>query len=531
MSTVISGASYTTALPPPASSYYLWEAASTFVSVRLNLDVIDRLGADITNTFTDLTGPGSEIGGVLLGQTTNGDKRTFFVEDYELIECDYSDGPLFSLSDKSKSRMVEQLLRLKTSPRHSVLGFFRSHTRKNLSLSEPDLALIRDYFAGPETVFLLIKPFAAKPSRAGFFIWEDGGIRTEASYCQFPFKRAELVVRIPEAIVGGDFDKADLVVTPAAIPAPPSGVCELPQKTGPVSLKPIKDRPSEATTPAARRGRTNANVQRSLDVIVRQITRDPTEKKLFSAGMDLEREQERWSRFALESSHVSRRNNKTDLDATTVEFGAKEEPAWPSAPAKQPQTLADIDKGNPAHTEDRPKPDYYGPIAGVVNAGLSWRRWAWAALLALFVLAGGVVGARMARSKTNEAAVNDALDLRLGRDAGGLVLRWNRESRVIATAKNAILRIEDSNHNQNFDLNLEQLRFGKVVYFPGSENVNFRLEVVDSGGSRSVTEWVRVTGRLVTWPPQDPPGADEKKNFSNRKLTTDTVPNRRRKSA
>ncbi len=87
MNTSTNRAAETASSSRPDSGYYRWEAAAgSPVSIRLNLDVIDRLGADVTNKFTDLTGRGSEIGGLLLGRIVDSGKKTFFVEAYELIE-------------------------------------------------------------------------------------------------------------------------------------------------------------------------------------------------------------------------------------------------------------------------------------------------------------------------------------------------------------------------------------------------------------------------------------------------------------
>lgn len=496
MSTSTNRAPETPSSPRPDSGYYLWETAGNPLSVRLNLDVIDRLGADVTNKFTDLTGRGSEIGGVLLGRITNDHKKTFFVEDYELTECDYSDGPLFSLSDESKSRMVEQLHRLKTSSPQSVLGFFRSHTRKNLSLDQNDLALIRDYFAGPATIFLLIKPFAAKPSTAGFFVWENGEIRMEESYCQFPFKRAELVVRLPEAIVRCGREDTVPQVAPNSV------------------HRDAEDALATAPLPRPTRvGRTNAELHQSLDEIIHQITRDPAEKKLFSAGMDLERERERWSRFALESSIVSQPKSAAAAHREEAE-SFEDEPDWESSEPGMQQSEGEEPAAAsavpgleelPAHSispaEVGIKRDHRVPAPGGVNAGWIRMRWTWALLFLVFLFGGAYVGVRLARASANADDAKNALDLRLDRDASGLVLQWNRQSPVIVTAKNAVLRIEDSNQSKDFDLNREQLRFGKVVYFPTSANVNFRLEVIDAGGSRSVSEWVRTASDSVAAAP------------------------------
>jgi hypothetical protein len=71
----------------------------------------------------------------------------------------------------------------------SVVGFFRSHTRRELVFDEEDQAVAGEFFSNPNHVFLLVKPFAFKPCLGGFFFWENGQI-AKASYRQFPFKRA-----------------------------------------------------------------------------------------------------------------------------------------------------------------------------------------------------------------------------------------------------------------------------------------------------------------------------------------------------
>src|SRR5262249_12323339 len=84
---------------------------------------------------------------------------------------------------------LEDVIRRKTG---AVVGFFRSNTRKDLALDDEDLDIFREYFSRPEQAFLLVKPFAAKPSVGGLFIWEEGKVRAEGSYIEFPFRRTEL---------------------------------------------------------------------------------------------------------------------------------------------------------------------------------------------------------------------------------------------------------------------------------------------------------------------------------------------------
>jgi hypothetical protein len=54
------------------SAYYLWEFPEKPVSVRLSLDVVDRLEHDVLESFRAITSRGSEVGGLLLGRSEVG---------------------------------------------------------------------------------------------------------------------------------------------------------------------------------------------------------------------------------------------------------------------------------------------------------------------------------------------------------------------------------------------------------------------------------------------------------------------------
>ena len=164
------------------------------MSVRLSLDMVDRLERDVLESFRAITARGSEVGGLLLGRSDSGSTANTIIENYELFHCDYTRGPLFLLSDEEKGRLEDLIRRKKSIPGQAgaVVGFFRSNTRKELALDEEDLDIFREYFSRPEQAFLLVKPFAAKASVGGIFIWEGERVHAEGSYIEFPFRRAEL---------------------------------------------------------------------------------------------------------------------------------------------------------------------------------------------------------------------------------------------------------------------------------------------------------------------------------------------------
>ncbi len=173
------------------SPYYLWEVPQKPVSVRIPFSLIDRLEHDAVESFRSLTSKGSEIGGLLVGSVTPGSPLVVSIADYELINCDYSRGPLFRLSDADMGRF-ERAIEQRVAGGAAVAGFFRSQTRKGLSLDADDLAFFEARFRDPHHIALLVRPFATKASTGGVFIWENGKVNGEASYLEFPFRSSEL---------------------------------------------------------------------------------------------------------------------------------------------------------------------------------------------------------------------------------------------------------------------------------------------------------------------------------------------------
>jgi protein TonB len=197
-----------------AALSYTWEVPQKPVSVRIPFALIDRLEHEVVDSFRSLHSRGSEIGGFLLGYVSPGDPAAVSIEDYELVACDYSRGPLYRLSDADRALFDREIEQRRAAGGLVVAGFFRSHTRKGLALDADDLALFRTSFSDPRNVALLIRPFATKASVAGLFIWEDGAVRGDASYLEFPFRSSELTPSKP-------VEEASPPVPEAAQPAPP----------------------------------------------------------------------------------------------------------------------------------------------------------------------------------------------------------------------------------------------------------------------------------------------------------------------
>ncbi|HJT90281.1 MAG TPA: hypothetical protein VJ732_20560, partial [Bryobacteraceae bacterium] len=160
--------------------------------MKLSLELVERLEHEVVESFRSLDSRGSEIGGLLLGSVQSGNPARVSIEGYELIPCDYARGPLYRFSEADVERFEKTIAQHNASGGQRVVGFFRSHTRKGLALDAEDLAFFTPHFREPHQVALLIRPYASKASTAGIFIWENGTIKGEASYQEFPFRRADL---------------------------------------------------------------------------------------------------------------------------------------------------------------------------------------------------------------------------------------------------------------------------------------------------------------------------------------------------
>ncbi len=177
----------------PIPGFYVWEVPGKWISIEVSLDLVDRLQQDVIRGFGSLPRRGAEVGGILIG-TVGSAGRVVRVEDYEEIPIEYRRGPSYLLSDQDTKAFETELAKLRnnSSGLARPIGYFRSHTRDGVGLSQEDLDLVSKYLPDPETVILLIRPFGTKPSSAGFYFKEDGKFQDGAPLLEFPFRRGDL---------------------------------------------------------------------------------------------------------------------------------------------------------------------------------------------------------------------------------------------------------------------------------------------------------------------------------------------------
>lgn len=435
----------------PAAGY-LWEIANKPVAVRINLDVVDRLEREVVESFRSLTSRGSEVGGLLLGNVQSGNPARVSVEAYELVSCDYARGPLYQLSEADAERFRRAGEQSKTSGLR-VVGFFRSHTRKGLGLDAEDLAFFSGQFRDPQQIALLIRPYASKPSTAGIFIWENGSVRGDASYQEFPFRRSELErLAQTESKSGAEKPAGEAAEAPASKPATRAQIVPIASRRE-ISLP---------ATPAAERPEARA-----------PFTAEPPAPP-----------------------RVAEPPAPAEPPAQAPAF-AKTEPAHP--PKTEPPQAAR--SWAPPAEKTRETSDLADLVLPPLERPKS-NKMVWitaGAAAALLLLSGALIYPRVGHKTPAHPAAAPSQDtaglaLHVEQSPKDLLLTWNRDAAAIKNAARATLAITDGDQHENVNLDLGQLRNGSVEYLPTGSDVSFQLSIIGQNASEAHSESVRVLG-------------------------------------
>lgn len=186
------------------SAVQTWTVPECPFTVEYSTRVLDDIRLSVVDAFFSLPRGGAEIGGILLGEFA-GDRIS--VQDYQALDCEHATGPSFTLSARDQEQLAEMVAKANgegSGPR--VVGWYHSHTRSGIFLSEADQEIHQRFFPEPWQVALVIKPHTFEPARGGFFFREaDGSIRGAASYREFvleplpvrPAPRGDLPVACP----------------------------------------------------------------------------------------------------------------------------------------------------------------------------------------------------------------------------------------------------------------------------------------------------------------------------------------------
>jgi proteasome lid subunit RPN8/RPN11 len=201
-----------------------WSVPECAFTIEYPAQVLDDIRLAVMDAFFSLPRGGAEIGGILLGSFDDG---RLVIRDYAALDCEHANGPSFTLSPRDEARLTELVsAHANDAGGRRPVGWYHSHTRSEIFLSEADLAIHRRFFPESWQVALVMKPHTFQPTRLGFFFRQaDGSIQAdrpcrEDSLDALPVR--QMPVGMPAAPQSNDYSPRRLRPDPVAehLPAP-----------------------------------------------------------------------------------------------------------------------------------------------------------------------------------------------------------------------------------------------------------------------------------------------------------------------
>jgi proteasome lid subunit RPN8/RPN11 len=184
---------------PTENAPCTWKVPQCPFTVEYVPRVLDDIRLAVVDAFFSLPRGGAEIGGVLLGR--HADARVT-ITDHLPMDCEHATGPSFVLSANDEAELEKLFARIKAEfPDLLPVGWYHSHTRSEIFLSDTDQALYQHFFPESWQVSLVLKPHTFQPMRCGFFFREgDGSLHAGESYNEFTLEPLPLRT-VPTGIV------------------------------------------------------------------------------------------------------------------------------------------------------------------------------------------------------------------------------------------------------------------------------------------------------------------------------------------
>ncbi len=223
-----------------APKFSTWSVPEGTRRIEYSSEVLEEIRQIAVEGYHAVPHGGVETGGILFGTQQ---KNVLRIKAWRPIACEYAKGPSFILTEKEEATLAAQLksFREPELARMEPVGWYRSHTRSEVLLSDVDIAFFNRFFPQPWQVGLIIRPAGFAPTRAGFFFREDDGtIRAQSSYREF--------VLAPVALASPS-DTRPEATEPSVAPPPPAPLEPTPPEPAPAEPVTARTPPLEFFKP------------------------------------------------------------------------------------------------------------------------------------------------------------------------------------------------------------------------------------------------------------------------------------------
>src|SRR5260370_25608752 len=85
------------------SQYHAWQLPARNISVKVRLDVVERLEREVICAYKSIPKRGAEAGGLLLGRIETSDSVSIVIDDFAAVRGEHRRCPSFFLSGSSIS--------------------------------------------------------------------------------------------------------------------------------------------------------------------------------------------------------------------------------------------------------------------------------------------------------------------------------------------------------------------------------------------------------------------------------------------
>ena len=184
------------------ADFATWHVPQCPFVIEYSRTLLAEIERAVWEAFYSAPRGGVETAGLLFGIHLEGVLR---ITAFRPMECEHLHGPGFLVSDKDLANLDALLERSSRDPilhGSALAGWYHSHTRSGIFLSDADLELHRRFFTKSWQVALVLCPSAKAAAKAGFFFQErDGTIRSQECYREFELAGAEPAVPRNQAAV------------------------------------------------------------------------------------------------------------------------------------------------------------------------------------------------------------------------------------------------------------------------------------------------------------------------------------------